>query len=300
MGRPTTIQGVGDILFAVGIRNMPLTVKTKNETKSKIVLLGVLHILWLFTYLVSRSQFFQKGFYLHDGNQTINFLFSNTKIASAPIQDRLFVLKTHKGTEKLLHTSFAQAATTTTDYSTALIQTWHRRPEHPSYSHLKRFVNLRGINMPKLKLKKTCYCAVFVLTRLLSDYSVCIRNSRTDKVVIVVVYIDEFLLFDFDMKKMESAKWWLAAHYKMKDIGSCGQFLGVKIEQDDRLYTISLSQKPYIDKALTTSDMDNCKRASSLMMANPNFIKNTKAAEDKHISHNWEHRFGHMYSLALT
>ena len=50
------------------------------------------------------------------------------------------------------------------------------------------------------KLLRVC------LTRLLSDYSVFIRNPGTNKVVIVVVYVDDFLLFGLDMKKIESVK----------------------------------------------------------------------------------------------
>ncbi len=83
------------------------------------------------------------------------------------------------------------------------------------------------------------------------------------------------------MKEIKSLKWWLAAHYKKKDLGFCSQFLSIKIERDDNLRTISLSQKTFIDKELTTVDMDKCKGASSFMMAYPNLIQNTKAAEDK-------------------
>ncbi len=152
VSRPTTIQGAGGTLSAVGIGNVPLTVETKNGTRNKIVLLGVLHVPGLFTNLVSGSQLFQKGFYLHGGDQTVNSLFDNTEIASAPIQDGLFVLKTHKGTEKSLNTSFAQAATTTTDHAAASLRTWYRRLGHPSYANL--FGNSRGIDMSKLKLEK--------------------------------------------------------------------------------------------------------------------------------------------------
>ncbi len=139
------------------------------------------------------------------------------------------------------------------------------------------------------------------LTRLLYDYSVFIRNPGTDKVVIVVVYVDDFLLFGPDMKEIESVKWWLAAHYKMKDLGPCSQFLGIKIERDDKLRTISLSQKACIDRALATADMDNCKGASSPMMANPNLIKNTEAAEDKQLIRTYQSHVGtQMWAYVCT
>ncbi len=64
---------------------MPLTVERKNVTKNKIDLVEVLHLPGLFTYLILRSRLFQKSLYLNGGDQTVNSLFNNIEIASAPI-----------------------------------------------------------------------------------------------------------------------------------------------------------------------------------------------------------------------
>ena len=137
----------------------------KNGIKNKIVFVEVLHVSGLFTNLVSRSQLFQKGFYLHSDDQTINCLLNNTDISSTLIQYGLFVLKIYKETKKLFNASFAKKANTTTDHLAASLRTWHRVLKHPNYIHLKTFGNSRGIDTSKLKFEKDqllyriCICA---------------------------------------------------------------------------------------------------------------------------------------------
>ncbi len=84
------------------------------------------------------------------------------------------------------------------------------------------------------------------LKRLMSDYSAFAKNLGTSKVVIVIVYIDDFLFFRLDLMEINILKSFLADQYKMKDLGSCGQFTGIKLEQNLKAKTISLSQKIYI------------------------------------------------------
>lgn len=69
----------------------------------------------------------------------------------------------------------------------------------------------------------------------------------------------------------------------MNELRLCSQFLGIKIEQDEKLCTISPSQKVYIDKILAFVDIDNWKETMSLLMANSNLIKNTGADEDEQL-----------------
>ena len=80
--QPITIQSVGEVLFAIGIGNVLLIVESKNEKKSEVLLLGVLHIPGLFTNLIFGSKLLKKGYYLYSDNQTVNSCSDNIEIAS--------------------------------------------------------------------------------------------------------------------------------------------------------------------------------------------------------------------------
>ncbi len=60
------------------------------------------------------------------------------------------------------------------------------------------------------------------LKRLMSDYSAFAKNLATSKVVIVIVYVDDFLFFGPDLTEINIVKSFLANQYKIKDLGSCG------------------------------------------------------------------------------
>ena len=85
VSRSITILDAGRTLSAVGMKKIPLTVKSQNRIQNKIVLSGILHVSRLFTNLVSETQLFQQGFHLYFDVKMVNSLFDNNKIASAPI-----------------------------------------------------------------------------------------------------------------------------------------------------------------------------------------------------------------------
>ena len=90
-------------------------------------------------------------------------------------------------------------------------------------------------------------------------YSVYIQNAELPRVVIVLVYIDDFLVFGTDKAEIDNVKWWLATNYKIKDLGPCSHFLGIEVERNKDLRTISISQEAFINKALTATDTQDCK-----------------------------------------
>ena len=94
--QPTTIQGAGGMLLAIGIGNISLTMVTRSGKTTEVLLLGVFHVPGLFTTLVSGSKLLRKGYYLYCGEQTINSYSNNVEIASCPVQDELFALKLYK------------------------------------------------------------------------------------------------------------------------------------------------------------------------------------------------------------
>ena len=62
----------------------------------------------------------------------------------------------------------------------------------------------------------------------------------------------------------------------MKDLGTCHQFLGMKVEQDEDRRIISISQTAFINKELMAAEMQDCKGVNALMISSPNFPQNTK------------------------
>ena len=51
--------------------------------------------------------------------------------------------------------------------------------------------------------------------------------------VIVIVFMDDFLFFSLNLKKIKTVKKEFTDRYIMKDLDSCGQFTCIKIDQSD-------------------------------------------------------------------
>ena len=139
------------------------------------------------------------------------------------------------------------------------------------------------------------------LTRLMSDYSVFNRNAGIPRVVIVIIYVDDFLAFGPNMSEIKNLKRWLAANYKMKDLGPCSQFLGMKVERDEERRTISISQEAFINKALTAADMQNCKGVTSPMIVNSKLAQNPESAADAELIQLYQSHIGtQMWAYICT
>ena len=139
------------------------------------------------------------------------------------------------------------------------------------------------------------------LTRLMSDYSVFIRNAGSSKMVIVVIYVDDFLVFGLDKSEIDNIKWWLNTNYKMKDLGTCRQFLGMKVERDEDRRTISISQTAFINKALMAAEMQDCKGVNAPMIGSPNFPQNTEPPTNQELVQLYQSHIGtQMWAYICT
>lgn len=124
---PTIVQGAGKILLAIEIRNILLTLEVKSGKWNNILFISVLYISGLLINLISSSKLLKKSYYLHCGNQTINSCATDTEIASASFQNRLFTLKLYKKPKKLpniISTPFVKAAVSCI---IILIQIWYKQ-----------------------------------------------------------------------------------------------------------------------------------------------------------------------------
>ena len=92
------------------------------------------------------------------------------------------------------------------------------------------------------------------LKRLMSDYLAFVKNLGTSKVVIIVVYIENFPFFGPDPTEINIVKFFLAKQYKMKDLRAWWQFTGIKLKRNLKTKSIFLFQRVYIEKVLKHAD----------------------------------------------
>ena len=86
--------------------------------------------------------------------------------------------------------------------------------------------------------------------------------------IILLLWVDDILLFSPDKRAIHSMKAKLSAKYRMLDLRPVHQFLGIQIERDRQKCTLRIHQKPYIEAILKRFQMDNCNGVSTPMEAN--------------------------------
>ncbi|KAK4835556.1 hypothetical protein QYF36_011335 [Acer negundo] len=93
------------------------------------------------------------------------------------------------------------------------------------------------------------------------------KRIKGDKLVFLILYVDDILLFGNDVGVLTSVKEWLAKQFDMKDLGEASFILGIQVIRDRKNRTIALSQASYIDKILSRFSMHDSKKVGSLMYA---------------------------------
>ena len=132
----------------------------------------------------------------------------------------------------------------------------------------RQWASLLGIALKEAGLKP-----------LYLDFSVYIRNPGTAKMVIVAIYVNDILVTGPDMEEINALKRWLLDRFRMKDLGPCRHYLGMKIDRDLEAKTLIISQLVYAQKALESIGMQDCKSAATPMAENPNLVANFETAE---------------------
>ena len=79
------------------------------------------------------------------------------------------------------------------------------------------------------------------------------------------------MIFGLDKSEIDNIKWWLNTNNKIKDLGICHQFLGMKVEQDEDRRTISILQIAFINKILMATEMQDYKGVNAPMIGSSNF-----------------------------
>ena len=101
------------------------------------------------------------------------------------------------------------------------------------------------------------------MTRSSEDHSLYFSND-----LVILLYVDDLLLFAKDMQTIDTMKKKLSTSYQMTDLGPIRQFLGLQISRNRALHQIELHQSPYIRTLLTQFQMSDCKGISTPMEPN--------------------------------
>ncbi|KAI9200924.1 hypothetical protein LWI28_015124 [Acer negundo] len=86
------------------------------------------------------------------------------------------------------------------------------------------------------------------------------KRIKGDKLVFLILYVDDILLIGNDVGVLTSIKEWLAKQFDMKDLGEASFILGIQVIRDRKNRTIALSQASYIDKILSRFSMQDSKK----------------------------------------
>ena len=91
--------------------------------------------------------------------------------------------------------------------------------------------------------------------------------------IIIVTYVDDFLLLGRDAHKIKQLKETLSKKFDMKDLGACTQFLGVRITRDREKPSIHLVQSLFAQKVANTFGQQDARPVNTpIRTSNPELI----------------------------
>ncbi|KAL6312719.1 hypothetical protein AAG906_025806 [Vitis piasezkii] len=79
----------------------------------------------------------------------------------------------------------------------------------------------------------------------------CANYKEGDKVVFLVLYVDDILLIGNDVESLSKVKNWLASQFQMKDLGEASYILGIQMTRD-RKNRPALSQQHTLTRCLSS------------------------------------------------
>ncbi|CAM8995198.1 unnamed protein product [Rhodiola kirilowii] len=94
-----------------------------------------------------------------------------------------------------------------------------------------------------------------------SNHTLFVKKSATNKMTVLIVYVDDIILTGDDLQEMIRLKQSLAKEFEIKDLGQLKYFLGVEIARSKR--GIVVTQRKYILDLLKETGMSGCKPADT-------------------------------------
>ncbi|KAL0290253.1 UNVERIFIED_CONTAM: Retrovirus-related Pol polyprotein from transposon RE2, partial [Sesamum calycinum] len=94
-----------------------------------------------------------------------------------------------------------------------------------------------------------------------NDFDPCLyKKVSGSSVLFLVLYVDDILLIENDIKMLRDTKAWLSTQFSMKDLGEAFYILGIKIFRDRSKRILGMTQNSYIEKVLKRFKMEHSKR----------------------------------------
>ncbi|KAK4386090.1 Copia protein [Sesamum angolense] len=84
-----------------------------------------------------------------------------------------------------------------------------------------------------------------------NDFDPCVyKKVSGSSVLFPVLYVDNILLIENDIKMFGDTKAWLSTQFSMKDLGEASHILGIKIFRDRSKRILGMTQNSYVEKVL--------------------------------------------------
>jgi len=103
--------------------------------------------------------------------------------------------------------------------------------------------------------------------------------------VIIVMWVNDLIIFGRDMKDINMLKAALKEEYEMKDIGELTYFLGIQVHRDREQKLIHIDQSGYIRMILERYEMEDCKSTRIPLATGTKLVKATTSDRltDRHM-----------------
>ncbi|KAL0458358.1 UNVERIFIED_CONTAM: Copia protein [Sesamum latifolium] len=94
-----------------------------------------------------------------------------------------------------------------------------------------------------------------------NDFDTCVyKKVSGSSIVFLVLYVDDILLIENDVKMLGDTKASLSTQFFMKDLGEASYIIGIKIIRDRSKRMLGMTQNSYVEKVLKRFKMEHSKR----------------------------------------
>lgn len=101
------------------------------------------------------------------------------------------------------------------------------------------------------------------------------KHTKEGKIVILIVYVDDFIVTGNDRDEIRKLKEMLAKEFEIKDLGILGYLVGIEVARLSK--GIFVSQTKYVLDLLQEIGMLGCKPANTLIDPNYNWRTTVKS-----------------------